>query len=115
MLRIASAARMYLYRFISPGNNVRQKRMNPYAPSLLTMPAKNTSTAGGQLSYRSGSHVWNGTIGILIANASAKQMKASCFGVNVERGMSGMTSGAPALIGCARICSRSNEPDGDWM
>src|ERR1700681_586590 len=112
MLSTANPASTNRYFSISPGNRVSAKRMKPYAPSLLTMPAKNTSTAGGHASYRSGSQVCNGTIGILIANASAKQMNASSLGVNVVRWMIGITYGAPDVIGCARMLSRSKEPDG---
>src|SRR5438445_13590996 len=83
MLSTASAARNHLKCATGSGNSVSPKRMKPYAPSLLTMPAKNTSTAGGHDSYRSGSQVWNGTMGILMANAAAKQRNTSCSGENV--------------------------------
>src|SRR5580700_3511066 len=115
MLSTAKAASTKRYFSISPGKIVSAKRMNPYAPSLLTMPAKNTSTAGGHASYRSGNHVCSGTIGSLMAKASAKQMNASSLGVNVLTWMMGMTNALPELMGCARMLSRSNEPDGDWM
>ena len=94
MLSTASAARNHLKVLMASGKRVRPNRMKPYAPSLLTMPAKNINTGTGADSYRSGSHVWNGTIGILMAKAAANARKAHCSGLKVVMFSHGMTSGA---------------------
>src|SRR5258706_10344116 len=82
--------------------------MKPKAPSLLTMPAKKVSTCGGADAYESGSQVWKGTSGTLIANDSAKAMNAHCCGVNVlmPRSVTGCWLG----IGVSSRVCRSKVP-----
>jgi len=61
------------------GYNPRLKRMNPYPPSLSRTPARITEPAVGASTCASGSHVWNGNIGTLIANARKNAAKASSW------------------------------------
>src|SRR5579884_3345935 len=57
------------------GNSASTIRTNPYAATFATTPL-NTATAGiGIDLYASASQPWNGTSGILTANANAKQRK----------------------------------------
>ena len=50
-------------------------RRKPYAPALPMTPAKVISIGTGAALYASGSQLWNGKSGVLIANASAKTKK----------------------------------------
>jgi hypothetical protein len=54
------------------GKRGRQNRMKPYVPIFSRTPARITLPAVGASTCASGSHVWNGKSGTLIANASAK-------------------------------------------
>src|SRR5664279_4560516 len=51
------------------GKSGTAKRMRPYAPSLSRTPARITEPAVGASVWASGSHVWNGNIGTLMAKA----------------------------------------------
>ena len=46
--------------------------MNPKVPILRRIAARITDPAVGASTWASGSQVWNGNIGTLIANATAK-------------------------------------------
>src|SRR5213593_2422818 len=54
------------------GKSGRQKRRNPYVPIFRRTPARITLPAVGASTWASGSQVWNGNSGTLIAKASAK-------------------------------------------
>jgi hypothetical protein len=54
------------------GKNGRQKRRKPYVPIFSSTPARITEPAVGASTWASGSHVWNGKSGTLMAKASAK-------------------------------------------
>src|SRR5436190_23192561 len=59
-------------------------RKNPYAPILDIKPVSSMVTPVGASAYVDGSHVWNGTSGVLTANptkAPAKMTAASVFSV----------------------------------
>ena len=58
------------------GNIGREKRRNAYAPILSSTPARSTEPPVGASVWASGSHVWNGTIGTLIMNASVNAAKS---------------------------------------
>ena len=58
------------------GNSGSANRMNPYPPSLSRTPARMTEPAVGASTCASGSQVWNGNIGTLIANARKNAPKA---------------------------------------
>ena len=45
--------------------------MNPYVPIFSMIPASSTEPIVGASVWASGSHVWNGHIGTLIANPRA--------------------------------------------
>src|SRR5256885_4658359 len=64
------------------GNSGRANRMNPYAPSFSIIAARITEPAVGAWTWASGSQVWNGNIGTLIANArkNARNAKIWRFG-----------------------------------
>src|SRR6266496_5983646 len=52
----------------TPGNNGSEKRTNPYVPIFSKTPARMTDPAVGASTCASGSQVWNGNTGTLIAN-----------------------------------------------
>ena len=54
------------------GNSGNAKRTKPYVPIFSSTPARITEPAVGASTCASGSHVWNGNSGTLIANASTK-------------------------------------------
>src|SRR5207253_11155281 len=54
------------------GNNGTAMRRKPYAPALPITPAKVTSMGTGAALYASGSQLWKGNRGVLMANARAK-------------------------------------------
>ena len=54
------------------GKSGRQKRRNPYVPIFSSTPARITLPGVGASVWASGSQVWNGHIGTLMAKASAK-------------------------------------------
>src|SRR5262252_3036244 len=58
------------------GNKGRQKRRNPYVPILRRTPARITLPAVGASVCASGSHVWNGNIGTLMAKPKKKAKKS---------------------------------------
>src|ERR1700730_19389452 len=51
------------------GKNGSEKRMKPYVPIFNRTPARMTEPAVGASTCASGSQVWNGNIGTLMANA----------------------------------------------
>src|ERR1700719_5344148 len=51
------------------GKNGREKRTKPYVPIFNRTPARMTEPAVGASTCASGSQVWNGNIGNLMANA----------------------------------------------
>ena len=53
------------------GKKGSPKRRKPYTPILSSTPARITEPAVGASTCASGSQVWNGKSGTLIANASA--------------------------------------------
>src|SRR4030081_3608981 len=57
---------------LASGNSGRQKRRKPYVPILRSTPARMTLPAVGASTWASGSQVWNGNSGTLIAKARAK-------------------------------------------
>ncbi len=63
------------------GNSGRAKRMKPYAPSLSITAARITEPAVGAWTWASGSQVWNGNIGTLIANARKNARNAKIWRV----------------------------------
>src|SRR5215208_7354406 len=63
------------------GKSGSTNRMKPYAPSLSMTAARITEPAVGAWTWASGSHVWNGNIGTLIANARKKARNAKIWSV----------------------------------
>src|SRR5205823_11817672 len=53
----------------TPGKNGSEKRIKPYVPIFKSTPARITDPAVGASTWASGSQVWNGKIGTLMANA----------------------------------------------
>src|SRR5215208_7824201 len=56
-------------------------RMKPYAPSFSMTAARITDPAVGAWTWASGSQVWNGNIGTLIAKARKKARNANTWSV----------------------------------
>src|ERR1700730_1069625 len=54
------------------GKNGNEKRIKPYVPIFSRTPARITEPAVGASVWASGSQVWNGNIGTLMANAKKK-------------------------------------------
>src|ERR1039458_4844901 len=91
-----------------PGKNGSEKRINPYVPIFSKTPARITEPAVGASVCASGSHVWNGNIGTLIANAKKNnQNRMICVDVsNFDTEASSVGTSnvvAPALKYSARI------------
>ena len=61
------------------GYSGRANRMNPYAPSFSMTAARMTLPAVGASVCASGSQVWNGNIGTLIANARKNARNAAIW------------------------------------
>ncbi len=57
------------------GNSGKANRTRPYVPIFSSTPARITEPAVGASTWASGSHVWNGKSGTLIAKASANARK----------------------------------------
>src|SRR5260370_36283256 len=53
--------------------------MKPYVPIFSKTPARITEPAVGASVCASGSHVWNGNMGTLMANAKKKPQKSHTF------------------------------------
>src|SRR5579872_4572211 len=58
--------------FAPDGNSSKQYRSMPNVPTLSSTPTSSTAAPGGADAAASGSQVWNGTSGALIANAMKK-------------------------------------------
>src|SRR5512143_215646 len=63
------------------GKSGMAKRMNPYAPSFSMIAARITEPAVGAWTWASGSQVWNGNIGTLIAKARKNARNAKTWRV----------------------------------
>src|SRR5204862_4407414 len=63
----------------SGGSNGREKRMKPYVPIFRRTPARMTEPAVGASVCASGSQVWNGNMGTLMANAKKKPQNSHTF------------------------------------
>ena len=59
------------------GKKGSEKRMKPYVPIFSKTPARITEPAVGASTCASGSHVWNGNIGTLMAKAKKKLRNSS--------------------------------------
>ncbi len=57
------------------GKSGNAKRSKPYVPILSSTPARITDPAVGASTWASGSQVWNGKSGTLMAKATAKARK----------------------------------------
>src|SRR5688572_6896787 len=61
--------------FVALGRIGSEKRTNPYVPIFSRTPARITEPAVGASTCASGSQVWNGNIGTLIAKPTKKARK----------------------------------------
>src|SRR4030095_12461965 len=87
----------------APGNSGRANRMKPYAPSFSMIAARITEPAVGASTWASGSHVWNGNIGTLIAKARKNARNAAIWRPGAK----------PVLAEKPRRVSKSNAPAHD--
>src|SRR5580693_917122 len=92
------------------GKSGSEKRMNPYVPIFSKTPARMTEPAVGASVCASGSQVWNGNMGTLIANAKKNaQNRSTCVCVSKDAAVAssvGISNVAPpALKYNARIPS----------
>src|SRR6267142_5171864 len=63
----------------APGKSGIANRIIPYAPSFRRIAARITEPAVGAWTWASGSQVWNGNIGTLIAKARKKARNAKSW------------------------------------
>src|SRR6202165_4118821 len=63
------------HQLTGSGKRGTTMRRKPYAPALPITPAKVISIGVGAAMYASGSQLWKGKRGVLIAKASAKTKK----------------------------------------
>src|SRR5512135_725859 len=63
----------------APGQIGSENRRNPYVPIFRRTPARITEPAVGASTCASGSHVWNGNIGTLIANPMKNAQKSQIW------------------------------------
>ncbi len=62
------------------GNMGSRNRRKPYAPIFSSTAARMTEPGVGASTWASGNHVWNGTMGTLMANARANAVNSrSCW------------------------------------
>src|ERR1700687_3540688 len=78
MMEVTSMIVTILWRAAgSCGRRGSEKRMNPYVPIFNRNPARMEEPAVGASVCASGSQVWNGNIGTLIANAKKNAQNSS--------------------------------------
>src|SRR5215467_5884977 len=68
------------------GKNGSEKRTNPYVPIFSRTPARMTDPAVGASTWASGSQVWKGNIGTLIANPMKKARKIQYWRLKARYG-----------------------------
>src|SRR6266849_698179 len=68
----------------SVGSNGSEKRMKPYVPIFKRTPARMTEPAVGASVCASGSQVWKGNMGTLMAKAKKKPQKSQTFNGSVK-------------------------------
>src|SRR5688572_17881891 len=86
------------------GNSGNAKRRKPYVPIFSSTPASTTEPAVGASTCASGSQVWSGNIGTLIANASANAPNSQnwvCHQYSLTTGISVSSSAGAWLPGGA--------------
>src|SRR6266852_8164238 len=66
------------------GKNGSEKRTNPYVPIFSRTPARMTEPAVGASVWASGSQVWKGNMGTLMAKAKKKPQKSQTFKGSVK-------------------------------
>src|SRR5689334_24856419 len=65
-------------KYFAPlGNSSKQYRSMPNVPTLSSTPTSSTAAPGGAAAAASGSQVWNGHSGALIANAMRSEEHTS--------------------------------------
>src|SRR5579862_6685346 len=79
---IASVPTMGAKRCEALGKSGRQKRIMPYVPIFRSTPASITEPAVGASTCASGSQVWNGKSGTLMAKPAKRSMKIKICGLN---------------------------------
>src|SRR5947209_5231374 len=73
-------------RTVACGSSGSEKRMKPYVPILRSTPARITEPAVGASTCASGSQVWKGNIGTLIAKPRKKARNTQncvCGGIDM--------------------------------
>src|SRR3974390_550261 len=68
------------------GKNGSEKRRKPYVPIFSRTPARMTEPAVGASTCASGSQVWNGNIGTLMANPRKKAKNSQTAYLNSMSG-----------------------------
>src|SRR5580698_6159833 len=109
IIPISDSVIMIQRNFIVASGNIGTENLkNPYVPIFSKTPARITEPAVGASVCASGSQVWNGNIGTLMANAKKKpQNRYTCKAVEncgttpSSVGMS-KVNGCPAVTSCAR-------------
>src|SRR6266566_2347578 len=68
--------------FVPSGNMGKLNRRNPYVPIFSSTAARITEPAVGASTWASGSHVWNGNIGTLMANPTKNARNTQYWKLN---------------------------------
>src|ERR1700722_20859554 len=83
------------------GNSSRQYRIMPNVPTLSSTPTRSTAAPGWAEPAASGSQVWNGHSGALMANAMKKPRNSQRLGTGLsarcESGVNRNVPGGPPL------------------
>src|SRR5271167_2358873 len=83
---------------VASGNIGTENLKNPYVPIFSRTPARITEPAVGASVCASGSQVWNGNMGTLIAKAKKKPQKSQIFSE------SGKDCAAANNVGMSKVC-----------
>src|SRR5215470_5091858 len=80
------------------GKNGSEKRMKPYVPIFRRTPARITDPAVGASTWASGSQVWKGNIGTLIAKPRKNARKTQyCRSGGIDIANQRVTSNVPVV------------------
>src|SRR5687767_10564922 len=89
---------------IASGNIGSENRTNPYVPIFRRIAARMTEPAVGASVCASGSHVWNGNMGTLMANPKKKAKKSQIWS------STGIPAATAVRVSIENVGGRSSPP-----
>src|SRR5574337_1533915 len=92
MATIESTTMIHTYFRLAAGSIGTENRMNPYVPIFNRTPARMTEPAVGASVCASGSQVWNGNIGTLMAKAKNSPQNSHCWSREENSGVAWSSS-----------------------